>query len=154
MTDETKSSGDSGHTGREIRWRLHLPVVLEDVFRTLDTAEGRAKFWAEAAEETDGVIAFRFINGQQYQGRILERTPPRILTLDYFGSAASFALSPDAEGGTELTLTHGGVPPDQYAEVMAGWCSVLLALKAWLVSGVDLRNHDPGRTWDQGYVDQ
>lgn len=28
-----------------------------------------------------------------------------------------------------------------------------MALKAAADFGVDLRNHDPTRTWDQGYVD-
>lgn len=31
--------------------------------------------------------------------------------------------------------------------------SVLLALKAFVDHDVDLRNHDPTRTWDQGYCD-
>jgi hypothetical protein len=31
--------------------------------------------------------------------------------------------------------------------------SVLLALKAAADFGVDLRNHDPARTWWQGYCD-
>lgn len=25
---------------------------------------------------------------------------------------------------------------------------------AWLVHGIDLRNHDPARSWDEGYADQ
>lgn len=37
--------------------------------------------------------------------------------------------------------------------MIAGWVSVLLALKAAVDFSVDLRNHDPGRTWDQGYAD-
>jgi hypothetical protein len=28
-----------------------------------------------------------------------------------------------------------------------------MALKAAADFGVDLRSHDPGRTWDQGFVD-
>jgi hypothetical protein len=30
---------------------------------------------------------------------------------------------------------------------------VLLALKSAADFGVDLRNHDPARTWDQGYAE-
>jgi hypothetical protein len=30
---------------------------------------------------------------------------------------------------------------------------VLLALKAAVDHGIDLRNHDPRRTWDRGYAD-
>lgn len=32
--------------------------------------------------------------------------------------------------------------------------NVLFPLKAWLVSGIDLRNHDPQRTCDQRDADQ
>jgi hypothetical protein len=39
------------------------------------------------------------------------------------------------------------------AEVLPGWVSVLMALKAYVDHGVDLRNHDAARTWDQGYCD-
>jgi hypothetical protein len=36
---------------------------------------------------------------------------------------------------------------------LAGWVSVLLALKAAVDFGVDLRNSDPARRWEDGYVD-
>jgi hypothetical protein len=55
---------------------------------------------------------------------------------------------------TDLLLTHSGVPEDEWVEVHAGWLNVLFPLKAWLKFGVDLRNHDATRTWDQGYADQ
>jgi len=38
-------------------------------------------------------------------------------------------------------------------EPCAGRVSVLLALKAAVDHGVDLRNHDRERTWVQGYAD-
>ena len=50
-------------------------------------------------------------------------------------------------------LTEAGVPQAERVEVMAGWVSVLLALKAAVDFGVDLRNHDPQRTWEQGYAE-
>ena len=36
----------------------------------------------------------------------------------------------------------------------AGWLNVLFPLKGYIDHGVDLRNHDPGRAWDDGYADQ
>ena len=54
-----------------------------------------------------------------------------------------------------LTSRQGAsVAAEEWHEVHAGWLNVLLPLKAWIAHGVDLRNHDPGRTWAQGYVDQ
>jgi hypothetical protein len=80
--------------------------------------------------------------------------PPVLLTIDYFGGRARFELAPDGRGGTELLLTHDQVAPEEWNEVHAGWLNVLFPLKAWVTHGVDLRNHDGERSWDQGYADQ
>lgn len=144
----------SHSVGGPIRWRMHLPVSPERVYRVLDSDEGRESFWAESAVERDGTIEFRFANGYECNGRILEREPCRRFTVDYFGSPARFELEPDGAGGTDLTLVHERVDDAEWIEVHAGWLNVLLPLKAWLVHGVDLRNHDPSRTWDDGYADQ
>jgi uncharacterized protein YndB with AHSA1/START domain len=137
-----------------IRWRLHLPVPPERVFAALDTDAGRASFWAESAVERDGAIEFTFVNGERTLSRIVRREPPRVFALDYFGATARFELTPDGRGGTDLLLTQEGVPAAEWNEVHAGWLNVLFPLKAWLAHGVDLRNHDATRSWEQGYADQ
>jgi len=137
-----------------MRWRMHIPASCEAVFEALDTDDGRAAFWAESAVEADGHIEFRFINGITWRARVLERRPPEVLSIDYFGGRARFELASDGAGGTDLMLTHEGVADDEWHEVHAGWLNVLFPLKAWVAHGVDLRNHDPGRSWDEGYADQ
>jgi uncharacterized protein YndB with AHSA1/START domain len=132
----------------ELRWRIHLASSPEAVYELLSTEEGRAQFWAESAVERDGAIEFTFPNGMQSRAAVLAAEPPGRFALDYFGSRTTFELEPDGDGGTDLTLSGEGD-----AEVLAGWVSVLLALKAAADFGVDLRNHDPGRTWSQGYCD-
>src|SRR5574341_256291 len=137
-----------------IRWRLHLRSSPSRVYNMVATDEGRARFWAEAAIETNGMIHFRFPNGQEWRGRILERHPTHRFQVEYFGhSVTTFELRDDGAGGTDLTLTDAGVPAGDRTEVIAGWVSVLLALKAAVDFGVDLRNHDLNRTWDQGFVE-
>jgi hypothetical protein len=116
--------------------------------------EGRASFWAESAIEVHGQIEFRFSNGYTYTSKIVERRPPALLTIDYFGGLARFELAPDGRGGTDLLLTHEKMGPEEWNEVHAGWLNVLFPLKAWVTHGVDLRNHDGKRSWDQGYADQ
>lgn len=116
--------------------------------------EGRRGFWAESAEEADGYVHFRFINGPSYESKILLRDPPKVLAIDYFGAEARFELTSDGSGGTDLLLRHEGVGREVWQEVHAGWLNVLFPLKAFVVHGVDLRNHDVTRTWDNGYVDQ
>lgn len=140
--------------GGPIRWRLHLPVEPATVYDALNTADGRASFWAQSAAEVDGNIHFVFVNGISYSSKVLQRQSPTHWAIEYFGSVARFELSPDGAGGTDLLLVNEGVDPNHWHEVHAGWLNVLFPLKAWLVHRVDLRNHDPDRTWDHGYVDQ
>ena len=139
--------------GGPIRWRLHLAAPPEKVFAALDSDQGRAAFWAESAVEKDGAIHFRFPGGFSCVSRVLERRAPALFVLDYMGAVARFELRSDGKGGTDLLLTHEGVAPEEWNEVHAGWLNVLFPLKAWVVHGVDLRNHDPSRTWDAGYAD-
>lgn len=141
-------------SSQAIVWRLHLASAPKDVYRMLATNEGRARFWAESAVETEGRIEFVFPNGLECESDVLAAVPPSRYVVRYFGgSLASFELEPDGRGGTDLTLTDEGVSEADWAETYAGWLSVLLSLKAALDFGVDLRNHDQARTWDQGFVD-
>ena len=140
--------------GGPIRWRLHLPVPPETVYEALDSDTGREAFWAESAKEEGGAVTFRFNNGITTTSRLIERRPPEVWAIDYFGTETRFELASDGEGGTDLLLTNEGVSTTDWIEVHAGWLNVLFPLKAWLVYGVDLRNHDPRRTWEQGYADQ
>lgn len=136
----------------EVRWRLHLASAPEAVWDLLATDRGRARFWAESADEREGTIEFVFPNGDRHEGRVVERMPQRRYAVEYFGAPARFELAHDGFGGTDLRLAHD-VPDEWHAEVNAGWVSVLLALKAAADHGVDLRNHDATRTWSQGYCD-
>jgi uncharacterized protein YndB with AHSA1/START domain len=137
-----------------IGWRVHLHSPVEKVYQALTTDAGRAGFWAESAVERDGVIQFVFPNGLTWAGRVLVAEPPRRFAVVYYGgSTATFTLADDGSGGTDLSLTDRGVPDEDRVEVIAGWVSVLMALKAAVDFGVDLRNHDPGRSWEQGFVE-
>ena len=137
-----------------IRWRMHIPVPVDRVFAALSTDEGRASFWATSARERNGVIRFEFANGVEHHATVIERAAPRRFSLQYFQGVASFELTPVSSEATDLLLVHTGVAPEEWSEVHAGWLNVLFPLKAMLAFGVDLRNHDPKRTWDQGYADQ
>ena len=142
------------HDPQALVWRLHLSSSPSAVYQMLATDEGRSKFWAESAAESDGALEFIFPNRQRWYGRLIEQAATRRFSVEYVGgSVATFRLEGDGRGGTDLTLTDEGVPEADRAEVQAGWVSVLLALKAAVDFGVDLRNHDAERTWDDGFVD-
>lgn len=137
-----------------IAWRLHLRSSPAAVYDLLATDAGRARFWAEEAIERDGAIDFVFPGGQRWRGAILVAEPARRFSVRYYGdSITTFTLTDDGDGGAELHITDTGVAPEYRTEVIAGWVSVLMALKAAADYGVDLRNHDPARSWEQGYVE-
>lgn len=137
-----------------IKWRVHMKKHPNEVYFYLSTDEGRSQFWAERAEEVGGRIHFQFPNGTRWAGEVLERMPPYVFAVRYFGgSEARFELTENPPNETDLTLTDTGVADSWLEEVKAGWVSVLLTLKAAVEHGVDLRNHNSVRTWEQGYCD-
>jgi heme-degrading monooxygenase HmoA len=138
---------------RTVVWRLHVPAPPEVVYHVIASDEGRSHFWAESAEELDGVIHFVFSDGAHRLARVVERHPPVAFALEYFAGVARFELAPDGSGGTDLTLTHRDVPEATHQEIHASWLNILLPLKAWAAFNVDIRNHDRTRTWSKRYAD-
>ncbi len=136
-----------------ITWRLHLRSSPDVVYDALDSDAGRASFWAETAIEHDGSVLFRFINGERYDGQILERVRPLRWTVDYYGAPVTFTLTDDGRGGTDVVMTHPVDDEGARQQMTPGWLNVLLPMKAAIDHGIDLHNHDPARTWDQRYVD-
>ena len=141
-------------TPSTVRWRVHLVSAPERVWEFLATDAGRARFWAESAVERDGIIDFRFANGARFSAPILRKDPLTRLSLEYFGkSRLEFKLLIAADGGVDLEVEESRIPESEWLANHAGWVSVLLTLKAAVDHGIDLRNHDPLRTWDEGFVD-
>jgi uncharacterized protein YndB with AHSA1/START domain len=130
-----------------IVWRVHIDAPIERVYDALSTDAGRAGFWAESAIERRGVIRFVFPDGSEYASRVLHAERPHEFALEYFGSSVTFRLS----GATDVELID--LRTADRTEVTAGWVSVLLQLKASVQFGVDLRNHDPARSWEAGFVE-
>lgn len=134
-------------------WKINCRARPEIIYDVLNSADGRTAFWAESAEEQAGVIHFVFSNGQSCHGKIIRRARPKLFVLDYFQSTVSFVLRENTTGGTEVILKNSGLQESAFLDHYAGWVSVLLALKAWVDFQVDLRNHDPTKTWTDWYVD-
>lgn len=138
----------------QIQWRIHLISPPEKVYAALATEQGRIAFWAAEAPEYEGTIQFKFSNEMTFKSKILEREPPNLFAVEYFGgSRAEFRLVDDGAGGTDLTMTESQVPEENLPIHLPGWIPVLLALKAAVDFSVDLRNNDPQRNWEAGYVD-
>lgn len=137
-----------------INWRIHFRSSPEAVWDAWTTDTGRERFWAERSRAIQDGFALKFINGETLSIRIHEAVPPSRLVFAYFGNShVTVELTGDDRGGCDLRLIEDGVPPEEHLENYAGWASVLLACKAAVDFGIDLRSHDAARTWESRYVD-
>lgn len=136
-----------------ILWRMHFRSAPDKVFAALATDAGRARYWAEAAPEINGVITFHILNYEPFSGRVLVKRAPSQFKIEYFGTIVEFSLASDGAGGTDLALVATEVDESIRMEMVAGWVSVLMAMKAAVDHDVDLRNHDSSRAWGNGYAD-
>lgn len=137
-----------------ITWRMHFRSQPGAVYQALTTDEGRASFWAERTIQRGDTIDFEFPGGVTGQSHVLEAQHDRLFRIEYFDAVATFELEPTSDGGTDLRLTSHGFAPEDRTELLAGWLNVLFPLKSFVDYGIDLRNHDPDRTWWHGYADQ
>lgn len=137
----------------QVTWKLHFASSPEKVYQALVTSEGRKHYWAESAEEINGEIHYVFHNGVECKGAILEQIPNELFSVIYFDCRTTFTLQPDGAGGTDLQVVMLDLPEHERMEVSAGWVSWLMAMKAYVDFGIDLRNHDPKRTWFDGFVE-
>lgn len=137
----------------KIEWEVHFSSSIEKVYEFLTTDHGRSLFWAEETKEEDGVIEFTILNYPKYQARIIEQRPHLLFRLEYFGTEVTFELQKTEDNGTDLHLT--ALTPNEKVkqEMTAGWVSVLMAMKGAVDFGIDLRNHNASRVWDNGYLD-
>lgn len=137
----------------EVRWKVHFSSRPDKVYEALSTDKGRRSYWAESAEEHDGKIHFVFLNGIENTGTILQRIYGQLFSVMYFGHKTTFNLVSDGATGTQMEMIAENIPDSEIMNVSAGWVSWLMAMKAAVDFGVDLRNHDTNRTWFSGYVD-
>jgi hypothetical protein len=83
----------------------------------------------------------------------LLRREPTDFKLEYYGTVVEFSPAGDGAGGTDLSLVATDVDESIRMEMVAGWVSVLMAMKAAVDHNIDLRNHDKSRTWGGGFLD-
>lgn len=136
-----------------ITWKIYCKSSSDKIFRLLTTPEGRESFWSESAPLIDNQIHFGFPNDEKIISDILSEVRNTEFIITYFGTVVKFELREPNEGGTIVTLINSDVPEHEYIDMKAGWVSVLLNLKSVADFGVDLRNHDPEKTWTQHFAD-
>ena len=137
-----------------IIWNLHLRSSPDRVFTFLSTDSGRSAFWAEKTVQNNETIEFIFPNNLKIKGKIMAIEPNRLFSVEYFGgSIATFKIEQTQNGESDVTLIETNLQIEDKNENTPGWVSVLMSMKAMVDFNVDLRNHNPEQTWDQGYAD-
>jgi uncharacterized protein YndB with AHSA1/START domain len=136
-----------------ILWRLRLSSAPERVFSAWLTPADHVRFWSERSEPDAKGFRLHFIDGTVALCEVVESVTPSHIRMQYFDARVDITLD-RLDDGTDLTLTAHDGPSADWQDVYAGWLNVLLPFKAWVDFGVDIRNHDPSRTWRQRYVDQ
>jgi uncharacterized protein YndB with AHSA1/START domain len=136
-----------------IVWRLRLAASAERVFAAWLTPADHARFWCEHSQHLPDGFRLDFIDGSSETCTVEDAVAPVAISFRYFGSHVELQFE-SSNTGTDLTLTAHDVPATDWQDVHAGWLNVLLPFKAWVDFGIDLRNHDPSRTWRERYADQ
>ena len=138
-----------------VEWKVHLASSPEVVFGLLTSDRGRERFWAERSISNERDFTLTFSGGEEHVYQIVAACRPHHFAFRYFeDTLVEIDLREDGRGGTDLTLTELGFKDTAHrTENLAGWIQVLLCLKAAADHGVDLRNHDPSRTWAEGYCE-
>ena len=136
-----------------IEWKVHFASPIIKVYEFLTTDKGRNKYWAEETKEENGFVEFTILNYPKYKAKIIEKIPQKLFRIEYFGTDVTFQLTKTDNNGTDLHLT--ALTPNKKVknEMTAGWVSVLMAMKGAVDFGIDLRNHNSERVWENGYLD-
>lgn len=138
----------------QIDWRIHFRSPPEAVWAAWTTDAGRERFWAKRSVAAKEGFTLHFINGETLSVPVHQAIRPSRFVFGYFGgSRVTLELAGDDRGGCDLRLIEEGVPREEHLQNYAGWVSVLLACKAAVDFDIDLRSHDPDRTWGGRYVD-
>lgn len=138
-----------------VSWKLYLKSPPEKAFMLWTTDEGRKSFWAELSESNEKTFKLNFINGDTIICRIIETFPFERFVFTYFEETIvqlKFEKTPN--GGTDFKLIESGYKLLEHRNLhYEGWLNVLFPFKAMCDYGIDLRNHDCTRTWEEGFAD-
>ncbi len=135
-----------------ITWKILLKSPPNKVFEYLVEDESREKWWVESSQQEGDTIKFTFPNGWESDETIIAMVENRSLEMTYLGSRIRYDIK-ESDAGTILTVTDFETTPEYRVQVIAGWGSVLMALKGAVDFGIDLRNHRVDYTWEQGFFD-
>lgn len=140
---------DRSTTTLSVKVRLNSPPSV--AYERFTTDQGRETFLCESSQNDGTAALLQFPNGETTHLVTRASAANSRFAFEYFCDPVHVEFWA-ADHGTIVSLTTTVAVADA-ADIRAGWVSVLLALKASVDFGVDLRNHDKAHSWDQGFVD-
>lgn len=114
---------------------------------------------AELEPRKGGRLYFEWLAGDKFEGKIIRVRKPNLLVFPFGskGEEVEVKIS-KVKGGSLVELRQYGMktsPNDKvsmHLGCQTGWTFFLANLKAWLEHKIDLRGHDPSRSYRQGYI--
>lgn len=137
---------------KNLFWKMHLKSSPEEVFQYLTTDEGREAFWAYKSIQRDNSFELTHYDGSICEVLTISKTKLKFEFI-YNRTIVAINLIDDGNGGTELLLNNKNIQDDDYEKVSNKWISTLLSLKAACDFKIDIRNQDPSKSYDIGYID-
>ncbi|MDX9856548.1 MAG: SRPBCC domain-containing protein [candidate division Zixibacteria bacterium] len=142
--------------------RIEIAAPAQRVFRAWTHAADLSAWFAEKAEsepEKGGRLYLEFIGGDKADLRFVQLRKPGLVSFT-FGPAVDLVTVriKSIKNGCICELEQTGMktgPKDRVHTHMGcktGWVFFLTSLKAYLEHGIDLRSHNPRRTYNQSYV--
>lgn len=148
--------GRDGGGGEALVVRRFMPVPRERVFAAWLNPESLARWMCpgdvvRTSVELEARVGGRFRivmehgrGGAEHRGEFLRIEPPSLLSFTWISAATAQRETTvtveflERDGGTEVVLTHRGLPPDQAESHRNGWGDIVRKL------GVEL-TEDPAR---------
>ncbi len=144
---------------------MHLQTTQQAVFRAWSTSQGLESFFIrqamftspEGAPRRPDEVAhagdsyhFKFVHNFELGGQVLEVDEPNRFKFTFGGTmTVAIDISALEDGRTRCLLTQGGIPTDEserpysHMNCRSCWIYFLMALKARLEHGIELRDLNP-----------
>jgi uncharacterized protein YndB with AHSA1/START domain len=143
--------------------RIEIKAPPSKVFKSwTDAAEIVRWFTVKAVIEPrkGGRLYFEWLAGDKLDTRIVRIRKPSLLVFPFGGGKEEVSVKIRKSGRVSLVELHQygmKTTPTQKVSMhlgcQVGWTFFLANLKAWLEHGIDLRSHNPKKSYKQGYID-
>ena len=142
--------------------RIEIKAPPSKVFKCWTDPRELIKWFpikAEFEARQGGQFYFEWLAGDKFSGEIIRARKPSLVEFP-FGSKGEKVLVKikKVRGGSEIELRQYDMkttPKDKVTMHLGcreGWTFFLVNLKSWLEHGIDLRGHNPRKSYRQNYV--